>query len=333
MNGKIVITGAAGFLGGRMTKYFSKKEITLQVIATSRRTTRTTEFEKNGAQFTAGDLTNKAFCKTLTKEVKVVIHCAALSSPYGTYSNFYMSNYIATKNLLEASIENGVQKFIFISTPSIYFNFCDRYDVKESDPLPNKMVNSYAATKLMAEELVLAHNAKEIQTIALRPRAIIGAEDTVIFPRVLEAYKQGKLKIVGSGRNICDLTCASNLIEAVVCCINAHPTAYGEAYNITDGIPIPFWGAMRYTLEALQLTPPTKKAPRRLALFVASIVEGKAKLFRQKKEPAITKYGIGILADNFTLDITKAKTRLGYIPKMTTYEGIDEFIAWHKTKK
>jgi nucleoside-diphosphate-sugar epimerase len=63
--------------------------------------------------------------------------------------------------------------------------------VKESDKLPEKMINSYAATKLLAEQLVLSQNNNNFQTIALRPRAIIGAEDTVIFPRVLEAYNKG----------------------------------------------------------------------------------------------------------------------------------------------
>ena len=329
----MVITGAAGFLGGRMTKYFATEESNKQVMATSRRTHRKRELEEAGAQFMAGDLTDRTFCEQLTQNTSIVVHCAALSSPYGRYDDFYKANYTATKNLLEASIKNGVEKFIFISTPSMYFNFCDRYDVKEADPLPNKMVNHYAATKRMAEEMVLAQHRKGIQTIALRPRAIIGAEDTVIFPRVLEAYNQGKLKIIGKGDNICDLTCVSNVIEAVSCCVDAQPTAYGEAYNITDGMPITFWEAMRYTLEGLHLTPPTKKVPRSIALFAASIVEGKAKLFRQKKEPALTKYGIGILADNFTLDITKAKTQLGYVPKMTTYEGMDEFIAWYKATK
>jgi len=62
------------------------------------------------------------------------------------------------------------------------------------------MVNNYALTKLLAENYVLEKNNFGIETIALRPRAIIGAEDTVIFPRVLEAYHKGKLKIVGDGK-------------------------------------------------------------------------------------------------------------------------------------
>jgi nucleoside-diphosphate-sugar epimerase len=261
----------------------------------------------------------------------MVIHCAALSSPYGPYPSFYHSNFVATQKLLEASIKNGVRKFIFISTPSIYFNYSDRFEVKESDPLPAKMVNAYAATKLLAEQLVLSQNKETFQTIALRPRAIIGAEDTVIFPRVLEAYHKGRLKIIGNGQNWCDMTCASNVIEGIRCAMFASDEAYGEAYNITDGESINLWDTINYTISALGYPPVKKKVSKHLATFAASILEQKALLLSEKKEPTLTKYGIGILSYHFTLSIEKAKTTLNYQPIMKTMDGINEFILWHKT--
>lgn len=329
---KILVTGAAGFLGGRTAKYFAKHFKKDTIIATSRRDNRQNEFYTEGVCFMAGDLTNPDFCDDLTENVEIVVHCAAFSSPYGIYETFYQSNYVATDCLLKASIKNRVKKFIFISTPSIYFNYNDRYNVKESDPLPSPMVNHYAQTKLMAEKLVLDWHGRGIETIALRPRAIIGAEDTVIFPRVLAAYHQGKLKIVGNGKNIADFTCVHNVIEAILSCFNAKNTAYGQAYNITDGKPVVFWDALNYALTALGKEPCTRKVPKHIALFAAGLVEFKARLLKQKKEPALTKYGIGILCQNFTLDISKAQILLNYRPVMTTYQGINEYVEWHKNK-
>jgi 2-alkyl-3-oxoalkanoate reductase len=332
MEKKILITGAAGFLGGRTAKYFAQHLKEYTTIGTSRRNSRKNELNTEGVTFIAGDLTNADFCDELTRNVKIVVHCAAFSSPFGEHDSFYQSNYVATDCLLKASIKNGVEKFIFISTPSIYFNYEDRFNVKESDALPVKMVNHYAATKLMAEKLVLQHNGQGIETIALRPRAIIGAEDTVIFPRVLEAYKQNKLKIVGNGANICDFTCVRNVIEAILCCIKADTTAYGEAYNITDTKPIVFWEAVNYALTGLNKQPISRKVPKQVALVAASIMEFKAQLFKEK-EPALTKYSVGILCQNFTLDVTKATELLHYRPVMTTYEGINEYIEWEKRKQ
>jgi 2-alkyl-3-oxoalkanoate reductase len=329
MDKKIVVTGAAGFLGGRTAKHLAKHLKGFTTVATSRRNSRKNEFYTEGSLFMEGDLTDADFCDKLTQNAQIVVHCAALSAPYGAYEAFYQSNFVATDCLLKASIKNGVEKFIFISTPSIYFNFQDRFNVKEADLLPKKMVNAYAKTKLLAEALVLDFNGKGIATIALRPRAIIGAEDTVIFPRVLEAYNQGKLKIIGDGKNICDFTCVRNVIEAILCCIYAEKEAYGQAYNITDGMPVAFWDALNFALKGLNKQPITRKISKNIALFAAGVVEFKAHLFKEKKEPALTKYGIGVLYQNFTINISKAKKLLNYSPVMTTYEGINEYIKWH----
>jgi nucleoside-diphosphate-sugar epimerase len=329
---KIVVTGAAGFLGGRTAKFLASHFPDYQIMATSRRSNRIDEMSAHNCNFLAGDLCHINFCEALTEQTEIVIHCAALSSPFGRYDSFYQSNFIATQTLLNASIKNGVKKFIFISTPSIYFTYTDRFNVGEADELPMKMVNNYAQTKLLAEKLVLEKNNFGIETIALRPRAIIGAEDTVIFPRVLEAYHKGKLKIVGNGKNICDFTCVRNVIEAIVCAIEAPKKAYGEAYNITDGEAVNFWEALTYALTALELIAPTQRVPKKLALFAASLLEFKAKILHEKKEPPLTKYGVGILANNFTLDITKAKELLNYQPVMKSFEGINEYVLWHKNQ-
>jgi nucleoside-diphosphate-sugar epimerase len=332
MKNKILITGAAGFLGGRVAKHFAKLNEQFTVITTSRRTERKTELENHGCEFIAGDLCDNDFCDKITQQVNTVVHCAALSAPFGNYHNFHQSNVLATQSLLNSSIKNGVKKFIFISTPSIYFNHSDRFDVKESDPLPLKMVNAYADTKLQAEQFVLAQNTAEFKTIALRPRAIIGAEDTVIFPRVLEAYYQNRLRIIGDGQNVCDMTCANNVIEAISCALQASDEAYGEAYNITDGAYVKFWDAVNYALTSLDYKPVERKVPQALAYLAATVMEQKAKLF-SKKEPTLTKYGIGILSHSFTLSIEKANKLLRYKPIMTTYEGINEYILWHKQNR
>jgi 2-alkyl-3-oxoalkanoate reductase len=325
----LLVTGAAGFLGGRTAKFFGQNRKEFQVRATSRRDFRQEELQQHGCEFMVGDLTDIDFCRALVKNTKVVIHCAGLSSPFGQYDGFYSSNVRATENLLKASQESRVEKFVFISTPSIYFNYQERVGIKESDPLPAKMVNHYAATKLMAEKLVLEANQADFRTIALRPRAITGAEDTVIFPRALEAHRQGKLKIVGNGENICDFTSVRNVIHAIECCLKPKDAAYGEAYNISDGAPVKLWETLSYALVSLGFDPPKKKVSKKVALFAATIVEEWALFTGSKKEPALVKYSVGILSTSMTMDISKARNILGYSPQVSTQESIDEFVRWY----
>jgi nucleoside-diphosphate-sugar epimerase len=194
------------------------------------------------------------------------------------------------------------------------------------------MVNHYAETKLKAEKFVLSKNNKGIETIALRPRAIIGAEDTVIFPRLIKAYQEGKLKIIGNGKNTADLTCVRNVIEAVMCCMQAKNNSMGEAYNITNGEPVVLWEKINALLQALTLEPLKKKVPAGLVLFIASLMEWKGKLFHPEKEPTFTRYSVGVLAYSLTMNISKAKKQLGYQPVQTTEEGLTEFIEWYKNQ-
>ncbi len=329
---KVVVTGASGFLGGRVLKGLTEKYPDIEFLGTGRRSIRKAEFEKIGCNFLAGDLTDESFCKKLLVGVDAVIHCAALSSPWGTYDQFYQANVKATEYLLNISKTENCKRFVFIATPSVYFNYKERWKVKESDPLPKKLVNAYAVTKLEAEKMVLDLNTPDFQTVALRPRAIVGAEDTVIMPRVLHAYEMGKLKIIGDGKNKVDLTAVANVIHAVDCCLQAPDNAMGESYNITNDEAIYLWEEINEVLKGLGLQPVSKKVPFWLANLVAYFSE-KLAVFNGNKEPALTQYGIGILAMNFTMDVNKAKEKLGYQPKFSTRDAVLEFVDWYKNNK
>ena len=100
------------------------------------------------------DLSDFEQTKKNFQKADVVFHCAALSSPWGKYEEFYKANIIATKNVLKAMELFDIKKIVHVSTPSIYFNFQDQFEIKE-EFIPTKFVNNYAKTKYEAEQLVL----------------------------------------------------------------------------------------------------------------------------------------------------------------------------------
>lgn len=330
---KILITGASGFVGGRLLKSLRQTYPQAELLGTGRRNERKAEFEALGCRFESADLTKLADCERLALGADVVIHCAGLSSPWGTYQEFYDANVKSTLNLLQVAQAQGTRRFILISTPSVYFTYQDRFNIKESDPLPDPMVNHYAVTKYQAEQETLRLNRPDFETIALRPRAIIGAEDAVIFPRVLRAYHEGRLKIIGDGKNIVDLTGVANVIRAVECCLNAEHSAFGEVYNITNGEPKPLWESISLFLKALDLPPVTKKVPASVALTAASLNEFIHRYFMGGREPALTRYSIGILSTSMTMDISKAREKLHYTPIQSTEDGVKEFVTWYQAQQ
>lgn len=72
-----------------------------------------------------------------------------------------------------------------------------------------------------------------------------------------------------------------------------------------------------------------KKAPYGIVKLVAQLMEFKSRM-TNFKEPALTVYGVGTLAKSFTMDITKAKDKLGYSPRISVDEAMQEFVNWYQ---
>jgi len=323
---KILVTGATGFLGGWILKHLASIYGKKDVAGTGRNMDKLAELSAEGYNMTGGDLSDRDFIEREFSNCTCVIHCAALSSPWGTYGEFYRHNVLTTKYLLERIPD--ITRFVYISSPTVYFNFTDRFMVNEYSELPEKPVNAYAATKRMAELEVLKHDSPNMIRTIIRPRAIIGAGDTVVVPRVIRAYKAGRLRVIGDGKNIGDFSSAKNIAHAVALCLEAGKDIDRKIFNITDDEPREIWTLLKATLEKMGLDPKLKKISYGTIHLMACLSEFIARNITGK-EPVLTKYGVGIMNFSLTLDIAEAKEYLGYKPIVSTDQSIGEFITWY----
>jgi nucleoside-diphosphate-sugar epimerase len=323
---KILLTGATGGLGFRTLEKLIENPKIEKIIATGRVIRPTHFVEHSKVNYILGDLENADFVSELVKKADYIIHAAALSSPWGKYSEFEKVNVFTMNNLINAAKIHNIKRFVYISTPSLYFNGQDRFDVKESEQLPTTFVNAYSKTKYEAE---LALEKSGIPYVTLRPRALIGRGDTIIMPRLIRAFEEGKLKIIGDGKNIVDLTSLANVAESIELALFVNDAGLNQIYNITNGEPVQLWETIEKVLTLLGHEMNKKKVPYSVVKFASQIMELKAKLTNYK-EPALTTYGVGILAKSFTMEISKAKSLLGYSPKISTDEAIDEFVSWYR---
>lgn len=322
---KILLTGATGFLGFRTLEKLVEQEGVTSIIATGRTMKETHQVLHPKVTYVLGDLSDKAFVESITSDVEYVIHAAALSSPWGKYSEFEDANLRSQINLIHSVQRSKLIKYIYISTPSMYFDSNNRTNIRENEALPRKFVNAYAHTKRMAElELVQSG----LTYVILRPRALTGRGDTVIMPRIITSFKEGKLKIIGAGKNIVDLTSVANAVDAILLSLKAEGPALNQIYNITNGEPVNLWEKIGFVLQLMDKQLPPKKIPYFIVLTLAQLLEWKSKLTNWK-EPVLTKYGVGVLAKTMTMDISKAKTLLGYHPSVSTDEAIKEFVQWY----
>lgn len=308
---KILITGGTGFLGGHVAKRLSG--MGHEVTVTGRK------------EMPLGDAALVAkFCAGKDQ----VVHCAGLASPWGDYSVFHEANVVGTRNVLDGCRKAKVARIVHLSTPSLYFDYKNRRGIKESDPLP-RPVTAYAATKLLADQAV---EQSDVPWVSLRPRAIFGPGDRNVLPRLLGAVKRGKLPLVGGGRTYVDLSYVDNVVDAVLLSMAARGDTLGRHYNITNGEPLPLRAIVDKVTRALQLDVKVRPIPYSFAYTLACALETYHRLAKPDVEPKLTRYGVGLMGHDQTLDITEARTRLGYEPKVSLDEGLARFASWWQEK-
>ena len=112
----------------------------------------------------------------------------------------------------ELCLENGIERLVYISSPSIYTVKCDRYDIREEQAPKYNDLNHYIRSKLSAERVVEDVHQKGLETvILLRPRGLIGVGDTSLVPRLLRANMRIGIPLMREGLNTVDLTSVENV--------------------------------------------------------------------------------------------------------------------------
>ncbi len=326
---KTLITGATGFLGGTLARRLHA--LGWEVTALGRNPGKLNQLEDEGMHALHLDITKKDELNAAFNEQEIIFHCAALPSPWGNFEKFYQANVIGTRNVVQACLENKIKRLVYVSTPSLYFDYGSRTNVKENDPLPEP-ISHYAHTKRLAEEEIDKGFANGLAVVSIRPRALFGEGDTVIFPRLIPRLKSGRLPILGDGENVVDLTYIQNVVDALLLCAESPANTLGKTYNITNGEPIKIWKLIERICDKLGYPHPSRKVSYKTANTAASALEFLYSLIPYSPEPPLTRVSVSMMANNTTLDISAAKADLGYQPKVSVEEGVQRFLKWWKEK-
>lgn len=314
---KILLTGASGFIGGRFMQRF-RDTPGLDLLGVGRRALA-------DADYRAVDL-SRPFDLDFAPDV--VIHAAALSSPFAPRREYLRHNVDATRHVVDWCRAHGLPKLIYISSSSVHYRPCDQLGIREDDPIGPAFANTYAETKAAGEALVRDYPGT--WTI-LRPRAVFGPGDTVLFPRLLAAAKRGRLpRIVRDAPPaVGDLISVDALADYMLRAAQ-RPEAIG-AFNLSHGEPVPMQDFIADIFRRLDLPPPTRTVSYRVARTAAHAAELAWTALPLRGEPPVTRFGIDVLSFSKTFDIAKARAVLG-APSQTLSEGIDAFVAWQKAQ-
>lgn len=326
----ILVTGASGFIGGRFARFALEQG--LEVRVNGRRAEGVEHLVRRGAQFIPGDLSDPEVARRLCQGIDSVVHCAGAVGNWGRYQDFYQGNVVLTENVVEACLKEHVRRLVHLSSPSIYFTGRSRTGITE-DQVPRRFYDHYGATKHLAEQKVFGAQEFGLEVLALRPRFVTGAGDVSIFPRLMQMQRKKRLAIIGNGLNKVDFTSVQNLNDALLGALNAGPEALGQAYNISNGQPLPVWDVVNYVMRRMSLPQVTRYRSVGLAYTAAALNEGCCMLWPGRPQPTLSRLGVQVMSKDFSLDISRARHYLDYRPQVSIWAALDEFCAWWQAQQ
>ena len=331
-NIKAGITGATGFIGGRLAEKLTDDGFAIKCLV--RETSDTEKLRSLGAELIHGDLCDPKSLRAFPEGCDYVFHLASKVSDWGPRDDFFRQNVEATKTLLDSSREAGVKRFVYMSSSTVIWNasFLGTVDLEEVDetyPYPQSHHNFYNETKALSEKLVREYNGRGgLETVILRPSNVWGAGDTVILPRIADACLKGILVNMGFNRKIVSPCHVLNLVHAAVLSARSH-TGAGNIYFINDGLRIDNPRFVSDQLASIGIKwKPGITIPYTLGYAIAFLLEKIFELKRSETPPVLTRFGVSALSKSRTYSIEKARRDLGYEPVCGYEVGMKGLSQW-----
>ncbi len=311
-NSVFLVTGGAGFIGSNLCEAILNlgyKVRCLDDLSTGKRANVDLFSANPNYEFIQGDIKDPDVCMEACKGVDYVLNQAAWGSVPRSIEMplFYCANNIqGTLNMLEAARQNGVKKFVYASSSSVYG---DEPRLPKTEGVEGNLLSPYALTKMCDEEWAKQYTMHYgLATIGLRYFNVFGRRQdpngayAAVIPKFIKQLLAGERPTInGDGKQSRDFTYIENVIEANLKACLAPAEADGQAYNVA-------YGGREYLID---------------------IYYGLTKALEVNMEPIFGPDRKGDIKHS-NADISKAKRLLGYDPDWDFQRGIAAAIAWYK---
>lgn len=317
---RVLITGASGFIGGAIARSLSGEH---EVFALSRSERSDGIVSALGAVPVRGDITQLE--PGDLPEHDATIHAAAWVEPWGSRADYWAANVDGTEKMLAAARAAGAHRFVHISTEAVLWKGQHLRDVDETHPYAERTPFLYSETKAEAERCVLAANASDFTTLALRPRFVWGPGDRTLAPEIAEMVEAGSFVWLDGGRARTSTTHVANLVHAATLALD-HGRG-GEAYFVTDGEVSDFRTFVPRMMAAYGVSLPDRSLPGWLVRPVAMAIEAAWRTFGIRSKPPLTRHAVDLMCCDCVLRDEKARKELDYQPVIDVERGLAELAT------
>lgn len=314
---KALITGGTGFIGSHLAQALLKDNYEVYCIV--RNPLKLRFLQGLNVKIIQADLSDKDSLKKIDWHFDYIFNLSGITKAKNK-EEFYQSNYLGTKNLIETLVEANpqVKRFVHVSSLAAVGPCRNGNPVDEkTSPTP---VSEYGKSKLLGEKAVESYKNKVSITI-IRPPAVYGPRDSD-FLTFFKMIKAGVVLYFTEG--IYSIIYIDDLINGVILAAKAE-NAVGEIFFISDAKPYNTHEIVSAISEALYKNPLKIKIPKRISKFFVRIFQ------KFDKKSIINSDKLKELSEPcWVCSVEKAKHLLGFKTKTNLKEGMEWTAKWYK---
>jgi nucleoside-diphosphate-sugar epimerase len=318
--GRILITGGAGFLGVNLLRHLRERGYALASYDIA-------ELDAPDllphVEAIRGDVRDAEHIDRAVAGADIVVHAAA-ALPLYTPEDIHSTDVVGTRTVLAAAQRHGVRRVIHISSTAVY-GVPDRRPRREDDPL--RGVGPYGRAKVEAETVCLEHRARGMVVPILRPATFVGPERLGVFDILFDWALEGRtFPVLGSGENRFQLLHVADVCQAVEQCMTGPP----EAVNATFNLGAKVFGTVRTdyqsVLDEAGFGKRIVSLPAAPAIAALRLLEalGISPLYRWVYESA---------GKNSSVTIDRAQERLGFAPAYSNQDALLANFRWYRANR
>ncbi len=323
-----LVTGGTGFVGSHVADALVSRG-TIRCLV--RPESDTAHLRSIGAELVVGDLTEPAAVARAVQGVDAILHCAAKVGDWGDVEEFRRVNVGGLQTLLDAVRGKALQRFVQVSSLGVYAAR-HHHGTDESEPLPASHIDGYTQSKVECETLALAEHRKHGTPVTIvRPGFIYGPRDRTVLPRLAKRLAKRDILYISKGKNALNTTYVGNLVDAILLAQD-RPEAVGEVFNVTDGEFVSKRRFFEAIADGLGLPRPKGSIPLWLAWPLAHWRERKFRRQGRPNPPRITQASVKFAGLNLDFATGKARTMLGWEPRVGFDEGMAKALDWYRAQ-
>lgn len=317
------VTGGSGFVGARLIARLVAGGWSVRALGRSDGALH--KVAALGAEPVRGDLTDRQALAAGMRGCEVVFHVAAHFKLWGPRALFERINVGGTRAVVEVAHSTPeVRRAVMVSAAAVVMGKPEPMrSVSEAEPLRFMSYAPYSASKARAEQLLLDANGSRagFETIAVRPPFIWGAGMPTL-DEMTHTVTAGRFQWVGDGGQAMSTCHVDNLCHALM--LAAERGRSGEAYFVSDGRDRTLKSVIAPLLATRGVDPGERAVPFGVAWTLAGVMGLVWRTLRLKGEPPITRQMLRLIGKDFTVNIGKATSELGYSAVVSWEEGIAE---------